>query len=161
MPPSNYGPLSQVEDSEEHPTSAHASTEVLSSTPIRPAIYYGDGPFDPPSSESDESEVLLEKPLTPGAAERAEYPTLGEEDEGVADNGLFVGGRRKQVRLILRIISESMLSIIMIIVLWSCAAMVIYTVARVLTRWTPLLRRSRRHIRRTFLQRDETHSPGA
>jgi dipeptidyl aminopeptidase B len=99
MPPSNYGPLPQL-DSEGHPTSAHASTDVLSSTPIRPAIYYGDGPFDPPSSDSDESEVLLEKPLTPGAAERAEYPTLGEEDEGLADSGLFLGGRRKQVLLI-------------------------------------------------------------
>lgn len=37
----------------------------------KPATYYEDGPFDPPSSESDEDESLLEKesPSSPGIAE--------------------------------------------------------------------------------------------
>jgi dipeptidyl aminopeptidase len=39
---------------------------------IRPETYYDDGPFDAPSSESDdEAEGLLEKPSTPGHAELA------------------------------------------------------------------------------------------
>jgi hypothetical protein len=36
----------------------------------RPQTYYGDGPFDAPSSDSDEDDLLLEKPPTPGLAER-------------------------------------------------------------------------------------------
>jgi dipeptidyl aminopeptidase B len=35
---------------------------------VRPATYYGDGPFDAPSSES-EDDLLLEKPPSPGLAE--------------------------------------------------------------------------------------------
>jgi dipeptidyl aminopeptidase len=34
----------------------------------RPQTYYGDGPFDAPSSE-DEDDLLLEKPPSPGATE--------------------------------------------------------------------------------------------
>ncbi|KAJ7777301.1 dipeptidyl aminopeptidase [Mycena metata] len=42
---------------------------------IRPQTYYGDGPFDPPSSD-EEDEALLEKrlPSSPGLAERGNLP---------------------------------------------------------------------------------------
>lgn len=44
------------------------------SGPVRPPTYYGEGPFDPPSSE-DEDETLLQKEPTrsPGTVERAGY----------------------------------------------------------------------------------------
>ncbi|KAJ4474941.1 dipeptidyl aminopeptidase [Lentinula aciculospora] len=46
--------------------SAHSNHSVA-----KPATYYGQGPFDPPSSDSEEEDELLEEqdPLTPGAAE--------------------------------------------------------------------------------------------
>lgn len=76
----------------------------MSARTPRPPVYYGDRPFDPPSSDDEEEEgsVLLEKPTTPGAAERADsFPgmSLGEEDEELSYNGLFVGGERKKVYL--------------------------------------------------------------
>jgi dipeptidyl aminopeptidase len=53
---------------------------------LRPAIYYNEGSFDPPSSD-DESDGLLEKdaPTTPRLAESGEW------------NGLVVGGSKKRV----------------------------------------------------------------
>jgi len=46
------------------------------SGPVRPPTYYGEGPFDPPSSEDeDEDETLLlkETPRSLGMMERAGY----------------------------------------------------------------------------------------
>lgn len=48
---------------------------------IRPAIYYGEGPFDPPSSE-DEDETLLEKDdaLDTNEGEGRVYAFTGQRD---------------------------------------------------------------------------------
>ena len=59
---------------------ARANT-VEEKAPLRPHIYYDDGPFDAPSSES-EDESLLEKDLT------RERPT--PRSPGAAENG-FAG----------------------------------------------------------------------
>ena len=58
---SNYEPLGQGDDLFEG-TSDHAVAAPAANTadPPKPETYYGDGPFDPPSSD-DESEELLEK----------------------------------------------------------------------------------------------------
>lgn len=58
----------------------------------RPYIYYGEGEFDPPSSDSEaEEEQLLEKGnSSAGAAERGLASTLPDD----AAQGLVVGGKK-------------------------------------------------------------------
>ena len=57
--PSQYEPLGQeAPDDYFH---AESSSRVNTAFPPKPETYYGEGPFDPPSSDDDESEVLLEK----------------------------------------------------------------------------------------------------
>lgn len=72
-------------------THDEAHEEASDSRHIRPATYYGEGPFEPPSS--DEEDELLEKivPGSPGLAERA---GVGLEEDG----GLVVGGPKHKVR---------------------------------------------------------------
>ena len=72
MSSSNYEPLPQEgEGSRDIHFDEPASTR---SGPVRPPTYYGEGPFDPPSSE-DEDESLLQKEnnRSLGVMERAGY----------------------------------------------------------------------------------------
>ena len=57
----------------------------------RPAVYYGDGPFNAPSSDEEDEVEVAEKD---GAAplHRAEHGRL--LDSQLANNGLYVGGRK-------------------------------------------------------------------
>lgn len=73
-----YERLALDGDDDTPPT--YPPTEDL--TRQRPQVYYGDGPFDPPSSD-DEDGALLEKNV-PGS------PRLAERGEG-----LVIGGGRK------------------------------------------------------------------
>jgi dipeptidyl aminopeptidase len=68
---STYARLSQQADEIEE--SNPSSVTVVP----RPQVYYGEGPFDPPSSD-DEDVGLLEKtgPLSPGSAERGGNDTI-------------------------------------------------------------------------------------
>lgn len=56
----------------------------INAAPLRPHVYYDDGPFDAPSSDSEE-ETLLEKDLSVRGRTVARSP-------GVAENGFANGG---------------------------------------------------------------------
>ncbi|KAI0794726.1 dipeptidyl aminopeptidase [Fomes fomentarius] len=79
MPPSNYEPLSQAGDD----FHLNGDSSGAAAYPLKPETYYGDGPFDPPSSD-DESEELLEK--------NAQRNGRAVEEAG----DLVVGGTRKK-----------------------------------------------------------------
>ena len=52
--------------------------------PLRPPTYYGDGPFDPPSSEEEDEELLLKRtPRTPGYAERGGSNHFADSEVGI------------------------------------------------------------------------------
>ena len=72
MSSSNYEPLPQEgEGSRNILFDERASTR---SGPVRPPAYYGEGPFDPPSSEDeDESLLLKENSRSLGVMESAGY----------------------------------------------------------------------------------------
>ena len=72
MPSSNYELLPQEGTSSWH--NHHDDRASTHSGPVRPPTYYGEGPFDPPSSE-DEDESLLQKENAPslGRIERAGF----------------------------------------------------------------------------------------
>lgn len=97
MPTQSYEPLLKhddvFQDEDEHSTSDQTLVNQNSArpkAPLRPHVYYGEGTFDPPSSDSDEEETLLEKGRTsPGTVERGFLP--GEN--GLAP-GLIVGGQK-------------------------------------------------------------------
>jgi hypothetical protein len=76
MSSSNYGPLPQEGTS--LGDTVYEERAPTHSRPVRPAIYYGEDPFDPPSSE-DEDESLLRKEITRslGMIERAGYAEPG------------------------------------------------------------------------------------
>ena len=87
--PQHYDPLSQEED--DGPIGdAEADNGDSSQTGLlpRPAIYYGEGPFNAPSSDEEEE---VEKVGT-GPLDRAEHGSL--LGSGLADSGLYVGGRK-------------------------------------------------------------------
>lgn len=89
MPEPSYERLSPREGAR----NAAASTSSRVGSPVslgRPPIYYGEGPFDPPSSddedEDDESGSLLEKkvPSSPGLAELGDgFPSGSGDRDGV------------------------------------------------------------------------------
>lgn len=66
-------------------------------SPQRPRTYYGDGAFDPPSSDEEE-DALLEKdvPGSPGLAERGD---LGEDND---DREMLVVGKAQKRALSLK-----------------------------------------------------------
>ena len=72
MSSSNYEPLPQEGTS--LGDTLYDERAPTRSGPVRPPTYYGEGPFDPPSSE-DEDESLLQKETTRslGMIERAGY----------------------------------------------------------------------------------------
>jgi len=85
--PQQYDPLSQEED--DGPiVDAEADNGDPSHTGLlpRPVIYYGEGPFNAPSSDEEEE---VEKV---GQLDRAEHGSL--LGSGLADSGLYVGGRK-------------------------------------------------------------------
>lgn len=88
--PQQYDPLSQEDDSirDVEPESADSLHAGLLP---RPAVYYGEGPFNAPSS--DEEDEVAEKDGT-GSPNRAEHGNL-LGSELVDDDRLYVGGRRK------------------------------------------------------------------
>jgi len=68
MRDSSYDKLPQDETQNE--AEGSRSQSPLSVT--RPPVYYGDGPFDPPSSDDEDDEqgsFIENKPLSPGRAE--------------------------------------------------------------------------------------------
>jgi len=75
------------EDVEHELASSQPRVPLLSHGVIRPQTYYGEGPFDAPSSDDDDDDVYLVK-------EAREQGGLHDSDP---DNGLRVGGGR-QVR---------------------------------------------------------------
>ncbi len=83
--PQQYDPLSQEDDSPIRDTELDNADPQRAGLIPRPAVYYGEGPFDAPSSEDeDESEKN-----GPGSLNRAEHGNLlGSEGE------LYVGGRK-------------------------------------------------------------------
>lgn len=87
--PQQYDPLSQEED--DGPMGhAEADNGDSSHTGLlpRPAIYYGEGPFNAPSSDEEDE---VEK-VGIGQLDRAEHGSL--LGSGLADSGLYVGGRK-------------------------------------------------------------------
>lgn len=88
MPP-QYDPLTQEDDSPiddddiTHNNAAHGGIIP------RPAVYYGEGPFDAPSSDDDE-DAIIEKDRT-NPLNRAEHGDL----PGSLDSGLYVGGPKE------------------------------------------------------------------
>ncbi|KAJ7230529.1 dipeptidyl aminopeptidase [Mycena pura] len=71
MSNTQYGRLFQAEELEQE-TGLLSLKDRPSPIQIRPPTYYGDGPFDAPSSDESEDDTLLEKgpPASPGIAER-------------------------------------------------------------------------------------------
>lgn len=101
MAPSSYTRLS-FDEPEDPVQSSTAVNEVASDSgshsggqqPKRPPTYYEDGPFDAPSSDSEEDE-LLEKHLSISGPQMS--PGLAETGFGMHDrDGLIVG--KKEVR---------------------------------------------------------------
>ena len=74
MRPSEYSAVPRDGDDMFSPTAE-------SSQYVKPEVYYGEGPFDPPSSD-DEEDVLLEKNRARGIASEVE------------ETGLRLGGQK-------------------------------------------------------------------
>ncbi|CCM01272.1 uncharacterized protein FIBRA_03321 [Fibroporia radiculosa] len=94
---SDYEALSQEGSSTSHnnaSTSSHYADEMEAMS-IKPEAYYGEGPFDPPSSD-DEADELLEKTgsISLGSAENA---SRGRDRDGGL---LFFGKRPASVRVL-------------------------------------------------------------
>ncbi|KAH9986684.1 dipeptidyl peptidase IV N-terminal region-domain-containing protein [Russula compacta] len=90
--PQQYDPLSQEDDSPVDDVETDDVDSQRAGLLPRPAIYYGDGPFNAPSSDEEDEVEVAEKD---GAASlrRAEHGSLlGSQS---ADNGLYVGGRKE------------------------------------------------------------------
>ncbi|KIJ65436.1 hypothetical protein HYDPIDRAFT_88548 [Hydnomerulius pinastri MD-312] len=82
------------------PQSSRTRTRALGSDHVvRPEIYYGDGPFDAPSSEDDDEEGYLEKQSRSTGLEQGGF---GDSEPG---NGLRVGGSKRPTALRCLIIS--------------------------------------------------------
>lgn len=80
-----YEPLNVSNDAEEY-----VDQPQIRSVPSRPAIYYGEGPFSPPSSD-DEEDYAKEDDNDPNGTIRFEFGN-GDDEEG-----LLVGGYRRPV----------------------------------------------------------------
>ncbi|KAI9510550.1 dipeptidyl aminopeptidase [Russula earlei] len=91
--PQHYDPLSQEDEDDSHPLDAdiHILDSSRSGLLPRPTIYYGEGPFNPPSSDEDEVEAA-EKDGT-GPLNRAEHGSLLGSEQ--ADSALYVGGLKE------------------------------------------------------------------
>jgi dipeptidyl aminopeptidase len=90
--PQQYDPLSQEDDSQIVDDSPHVGVGLLP----RPAIYYGDGQFNAPSSEEEDEVEEVEK-AGMGPLNRAEHGSL-LLGSGLTDGGLYAGGAARKVR---------------------------------------------------------------
>jgi hypothetical protein len=97
--PQQYDPLSQEDDSQivdgetdNVDDSPHVGVGLLP----RPAIYYGDGQFNAPSSEEEDEVEEVEK-AGMGPLNRAEHGSL-LLGSGLTDGGLYAGGAARKVR---------------------------------------------------------------
>ena len=81
MPTPAYQHLSGAEDEDER-TDRRPGTLLLNHV-IRPHTYYGEGPFDAPSSDDEDDGYLDKETREQGSLEYSE-----------PDNGLRVGGRQ-------------------------------------------------------------------
>jgi hypothetical protein len=95
--PQQYDPLSQEDDSH----IADPEADNVDDSPHvrllpRPAIYYGDGQFNAPSSE-EEDEVEEGEKAGMAPLNRAEHGSL-LLGSVLADGGLYVGGGARKVR---------------------------------------------------------------
>lgn len=81
-----YQPLNVSNDAEDH-----LDQPQIRSVQSRPAIYYGEGPFSPPSSD-DEDDYAKEVDNDPNSIIRFEIGNGDDEEE------LLVGGRKRPVR---------------------------------------------------------------
>jgi hypothetical protein len=94
MRPRDYQPIPNDQEEEEEgeiikETEVAESSSHLARTKItdgRPPTYYGEGPFDPPSSEDEsllDAKEEESRPLSPG---RAEYGETGSRRSNAANN---------------------------------------------------------------------------
>ncbi|KAI8985642.1 dipeptidyl aminopeptidase [Trametes punicea] len=109
--PSNYEPLAREGDDLFNGESSSAA--VAYPVPVKPESYYGEGPFDPPSSD-DESEELLEK----------DTERLGRVVE--AEGNLVVGSGKKRPASV-RYLVISLVSLVSIAILIGIFAARSYT----------------------------------
>lgn len=84
--PQQYDPLSQEDDSPIRDAELDDTDSLHAGLLPRPTVYYGEGPFDAPSS--DEEDEVAEKD-GPGSLNRAEHGNLLGSDDS-----LHVGGRK-------------------------------------------------------------------
>ncbi len=89
MPP-QYDPLTQEDDSPLDGDGIQHNNTARAGLYPRPAIYYGEGPFDAPSSDDDDDAITEKDRSNP--LNCAEHGDL--QDPGSADNGLYVGGQK-------------------------------------------------------------------
>ena len=89
MPP-QYDPLTQEDDTLlDGDRIQHNNNTTRGGLFPRPPIYYGEGPFDAPSSD-DEDAITEKDPTNP--LNRAEHGVL--LNPGSVDSGLYVGGQK-------------------------------------------------------------------
>lgn len=81
-----YEPLNTSNDAEEY-----IDQPQMRSVPSRPAIYYGEGPFSPPSSDDEDDYAKGVDNNTNGTI-RFDFGNGDDEEE------LLVRGQRRQVR---------------------------------------------------------------
>ncbi|KAI0071164.1 dipeptidyl aminopeptidase [Panus rudis PR-1116 ss-1] len=88
-----YEPVDQNDHLFTSDAATIAETEGLGNgpIPIKPPTYYGEGPFDPPSSD-DEEDTLFEKPIGARGGRDVAAGDMDMED----DVGLVIGGGRKR-----------------------------------------------------------------
>jgi len=89
--PQQYDPLSQEDDSPIRDAELDDVDSLHAGLLPRPAVYYGDGPFNAPSSDEEDEPEVAEKD-GPGSLNRAEHGSLLGSD--LADGSLYVGGRK-------------------------------------------------------------------
>ncbi|KAI0258657.1 dipeptidyl aminopeptidase [Gloeopeniophorella convolvens] len=96
MPP-QYDPLSQEEEDDIRNDSVQTGQADAARAALltRPAVYYEEGPFDPPSSDDDEDEMVEKEGA--GSLSRAEHGGL--LDSVPIAPGLYVGGRKEHSSL--------------------------------------------------------------
>jgi dipeptidyl aminopeptidase len=89
MPP-QYDPLTQEDDTTLDDDGIQQINTARGGLYSRPEIYYGEGPFDAPSSDDDE-DAITEKDRR-DQLNRAEHGVL--LNPGSVDSGLYVGGQK-------------------------------------------------------------------
>ncbi|KAH9945746.1 dipeptidyl aminopeptidase [Amylocystis lapponica] len=106
----DYEALSQEGDDLQNGSSSLGPVDEFRPAPTKPVTYYGEGPFDPPSSDEEGDELLEKSPTrSPGTAERG---GVGLHDDG----GLVVGSNKRYSSLRFLIISlASLVSLAVVI----------------------------------------------